>query len=98
VLNFGKDINKYIEENKPWELNKLNKKDELNSLLFNLVSAIRVFTIILQPVLTEGTKIIAQQMNFTNEMLKFADINNTNFLVGLKVNTSTPIYERIKKS
>jgi hypothetical protein len=39
-----------------------------------------------------------EQMNFTNEMMQFSEIDNANSLVGLKVNTSTPIYERIKKA
>ncbi|MDR2821861.1 MAG: methionine--tRNA ligase [Mycoplasmataceae bacterium] len=98
TVNFGKEINKYIEEKKPWELKKENKFDEINDLLFELTDAIRAFTIILQPVLTNGTKLMKEQMNFTNEMMQFSEIDNANSLVGLKVNTSTPIYERIKKA
>jgi methionyl-tRNA synthetase len=64
--------------------------------LFNLVSAIRVFTIILKPVLIEGCENIIKQMNFTSEMLDFNKIDDVSVISGLKVNVSTPIYERIK--
>jgi methionyl-tRNA synthetase len=65
--------------------------------LFELADAIRTFTIILQPVLTNGAKLMKEQMNFSDEMMQFSDIDNVNSLIGLNVNTSTPIYERIKK-
>lgn len=97
ITSYGKKIDLYIEQNKPWELNKNNKVDELNDVLFNIADAVRTFCVLLQPVLIIGTKKIAQQMNFTDEMLKYENINDLSLISGLKVGTSVPIYERIKR-
>lgn len=48
--------NKYIDVNKPWELNKLGDKDRLNTVIYNLLDAIRVTTLMLTPFLTTSTK------------------------------------------
>ncbi|MDE5563091.1 MAG: methionine--tRNA ligase [Clostridiales bacterium] len=48
--------NKYIDANKPWELNKLGEKDRLNAVMYNLTEAIRVVAGLLLPFLTKYPK------------------------------------------
>lgn len=48
--------NKYIDLNKPWELNKNGEKERLNAVMYNLLEAIRVTTTALLPFLTTSTK------------------------------------------
>ena len=48
--------NKYIDLNKPWELNKNGEKERLNAVIYNLLEAIRVTTTALLPFLTTSTK------------------------------------------
>ena len=48
--------NKYIDLNKPWELNKNGEKERLNTVMYNLLEAIRVTTTALLPFLTTSTK------------------------------------------
>jgi methionyl-tRNA synthetase len=63
--------------------------------LYNIVDAIRVYTVLLQPILTEGTKEIVKQMNFNDDMINYANIASHNLIENLKVNESSPIYNRI---
>ncbi|GMO14985.1 MAG: methionine--tRNA ligase [Mycoplasmoidaceae bacterium] len=98
TLDFAKEINKYIENSKPWNLFKDKSIDKINTILITLVNAIKAFTIVLQPVLIDGTKKIIEQMNFTNDMLKYKNINHVRQLRGLKVNESSPIYKRISNN
>ncbi len=50
--------NKYIDNTKPWALNKEGKTDELSSVIYNLLEAIRVSTNMLAPFLTKTPAII----------------------------------------
>jgi methionyl-tRNA synthetase len=63
-----------------------------------LTDAIKVFTILLKPILTKGVNEIIKQMNFTNEMLEYKNIDDTDIVNNLKVNKNTPIYDRIKNN
>jgi methionyl-tRNA synthetase len=58
------EVNKLIQDAKPWTLFANKETEELNNLLFIVANAIRVITTLLQPILTNATKIICDQMNF----------------------------------
>ncbi|MBN2135482.1 MAG: methionine--tRNA ligase [Acidobacteria bacterium] len=61
--------NLYIDNNKPWELAKdESSKEKLESVLHNLVDALRVFTILLYPVMPEKTSEAWRQLGFHNEL------------------------------
>lgn len=45
--------NKYIDENKPWVLNKEGEKERLNAVIYSLLEAIRVTANLLLPFLTQ---------------------------------------------
>jgi len=95
VSDFARAINKYIEVVKPWVLNTSGKTNELKNFLYYVSEAIRVFTTLLQPVLTEGVKQIAKQMKFKKTHLEYKNINNPNVLHNHKVGKAEPIYNRI---
>lgn len=95
ILNFAKLSNKYVEDTKPWVLAKDNKIDHINNFLYCLGNAIRTITCLLQPVLVKGTKIMAEQLHLTKELLNFDNLNNFELLDKHKVGTSSPIYNRI---
>ncbi len=45
--------NKYIDANKPWELNKMGDAERLNAVIYNLLEGIRVTAQLLLPFLTK---------------------------------------------
>ncbi len=45
--------NKYIDANKPWELNKTGDKKRLEAVIYNLIDGIRVVATVLLPFLTK---------------------------------------------
>jgi methionyl-tRNA synthetase len=56
-----------------------------------------MITILLSPVLTNGTKKIVEQMNFNTKMLKFSNILKFDLLNNHKISEKTePIYMRIE--
>ncbi len=90
--------NKYIDETMPWVLAKEEEtKPRLNTVLYNLVEAIRHIAIMLKPYMPETAEKIGQQINcdvLTWESLDtFGVIEN-----GAKVGTATPLFARIDEA
>ncbi len=86
--------NKYIEEKKPWELNKAGNTESVNNLLNLLANVVRVSFFWLQPVLVDGITMAAEQFNLDFSKISYEDINNLKALDNHKVNESSPIYIR----
>ena len=96
VIELIKTTNKYIEDNKPWELNKESKIKELQSLLTHLCKVIEVSIFLLSPILIDGSKIMANQMNINLDQLTMDKLTDMNSLNNVKVNDSFPVYARIQ--
>ncbi len=86
--------NKYIEEKKPWELNKEGNIEAVNNLLNLLSNVVRVVFYWLQPVLVDGIKMASEQFNLDFSKISFEDINNLKALDNHQVGSSSPIYAR----
>lgn len=68
--------NKYIDESTPWVLAKEeNQKDRLMTVLYNLLEAIRVCGIFLQPFLPETSEKIKTQLQNNMEDIKYSSDN-----------------------
>ncbi len=69
--------NKYIDETMPWALAKEeDKKDRLETVLYNLLESIRVCGLLLKPFLPETSDKIREQINNTKEDLLYLDNNS----------------------
>ena len=97
IMNLCSNGNKYIEDTKPWELFKQNKKDELNNFLYVIANIAKILTFLLSPVLKEGTSEACKQYNFDLSKLSIKTLLDFDQLEKHKVNVSSPIYKRIEK-
>ncbi len=61
IMEFVRDLNRYVAETKPWELAKLEDK-KLNTVLYTLVEGIRVASVLLEPVIPNQAKEIRRQL------------------------------------
>ncbi len=69
--------NKYIDETAPWILAKQeDKKDRLQTVLYNLLESIRVCANALNPFLTKTSDEIKKQLNTKDNELAFKEDNN----------------------
>lgn len=94
IIELVKEANKYIENNKPWELFKNNQIEELNSLLSHLAYIAYVAINMLSPILIDGVELLAQQLNF-KLISNWDELNNFHVMDNVKVNESIPVYSRI---
>ena len=90
--------NKYIDETKPWVLAKDEEaKKELNSILYNLVEALRHIGILLSPILINSSKELFNQLNIPKELQTW-DSLKWGKLVNVEVTDKpTPIFPRLDK-
>ncbi len=72
-------LNKYIDETMPWSLaKKEDKKDRLETVLYNLLESIRVCANHLTPFLTNTSKEILKQLNTVDTSLEFKENSSYN--------------------
>ncbi|MDD5070997.1 MAG: methionine--tRNA ligase, partial [Candidatus Omnitrophica bacterium] len=64
VFRFISVMNKFIEETKPWVLNREQKKQELEDFLYSLLEGIRITAIYLYPFIPETSLSIFRQIGF----------------------------------
>lgn len=82
--------NKYIDETTPWVLAKdSSMKDKLETVIYNLLEAIRVCAILLKPYIPDTSDEILKQINNTNDSLEYVSDNK------YSLNNPTPIFMRI---
>lgn len=84
--------NKYIDEAMPWVLAKsVESKDELETVIYNLLESIRVCSIFLSPYIPDASDNIRNQLNNFDNSMKFKD-NNV-----YSVNDPVVLFKRIDK-
>lgn len=82
--------NKYIDETTPWALAKEeDKKDRLETVLYNLIEAIRVCAVFIEPFLPETSEKILSQINSNDKSFQF----NENSIYDL--NEAEILFQRI---
>lgn len=97
IFTLFKRSNKYIDETTPWLLAKdENKQERLKTVIYNLLEAIRIGSVLLQPYLPETADKIFKQLNTQNRQIESVD-NFKGMDEGIKLNDPEPIFQRIIK-
>ena len=97
VFEIFRRANKYIDETTPWTLAKGNDEDidKLKTVLYNLLEAIRIGAILLQPYLPDTSEEIFRQLN--TKVTGIDTINEFGGLVlGETLEEPKPIFARIE--
>ena len=81
----------------PWVLAKEGNTDRLKTVIYNLLEAIRIGAVLLQPFLPETADKIFNQLNTENK--SFESIKEFNGLdIDIKLNNPEPLFVRIDKN
>lgn len=88
--------NKYIDDTTPWTLAKdESSKPRLETVLYNLLEAIRITNILLKPFMPESTSKVEEYLNSENNTFEDAKfIDNLTYQV---TDSPKPLFERIQK-
>ena len=95
IFEIYKKCNKYIDETMPWILAKEEKnKEQLNTVLYNIIESIRIATVMLQAFLPDTAAKIFNQFNTTKT--DFSTIEKFgNYKSGTKIHEATVLFQRI---
>ncbi len=95
IMIVARRSNKYIDETCPWVLAKSDEgKEKLKTVLYNLIEAIRSISVMLQNIMPETAKKIAEQINATELTLdSISEFGKT--VPGTKVGTPEVLFARI---
>lgn len=97
VFDIFRKCNKYIDCVTPWILAKDgSKKERLQTVLYNLLEAIRQGAVLLQPFLPTTADEIFARLNTENRFIDSLD-NFDGLDVGIKLNEPKILFERIDK-
>ena len=95
IMDVYRRCNKYIDETMPWALAKdESKHDRLNTVLYNLIEAIRITTVFLQAYLPETAESIFRQLNTDIKDYK-STFEFGKYQSGTKVNSPEVLFMRI---
>lgn len=88
--------NKYIDDTTPWTLAKDDqKRDRLETVLYNLLESIRITAILLKPFMpTSAEKVLKNICTTKNEFKDLFYLENLQYKV---TNNPEPLFERIQK-
>lgn len=96
IWNIVRRANKYIDETMPWSLSK-NEEDmpKLANVMYHLVEAIRIVTILVSPCLVETTPKILHALGIDDEKLDILNVSFGKDYKGIKVSKIEPIFKRL---
>ena len=96
VMDIFRRSNKYIDETTPWTLAKEGNTERLQTVIYNLLEAIRIGAVLLNPFLTETSDKIFEQLNTDireyTSVLKFGNLES-----GKELNNPEPLFVRLDK-
>lgn len=96
IFEIYRRSNKYIDETLPWVLAKEGNTERLKTVIYNLLEAIRIGTVLLAPFLPETADKIFKQLNTNNrEIESIKEFNGFDF--DIKLNDPEPLFVRIDK-
>lgn len=89
--------NKYVDDAAPWELNRLDKKEELATVLYNLVEVIRLTTIMVSPVMPTIPAKVWAQLGIADktDIHDWQSLSFGLFPADTKINRGEPLFPRI---
>jgi len=94
IFDFIRRCNKYIDETTPWVLAKDDEgKKRLQTVLYNLIEAIRLISVMLYPFLPETSEEIRRQIECDDTAEEFGIIKS-----GTKLSAPAPIFMRIDET
>ncbi|AGR41667.1 methionine--tRNA ligase [Spiroplasma taiwanense] len=94
VLKFSQELNKFIEDSKPWNLEKENKIEELAKVLSILQRNIIIISYLLKPILVKSYSKMIMQMGLKPDEVNFKSLFKE--LKFRKITDKLILFERIK--
>ncbi|WP_243239674.1 methionine--tRNA ligase [Sulfobacillus harzensis] len=88
--------NKYIEEQKPWDLVKQNQTVKLGNVLYGLWETLRIVSVLMTPFLLETPEKIRRQLGLDTPVSRYTEAVFGFDAKGLEIRRGEPLFPRIE--
>jgi methionyl-tRNA synthetase len=88
--------NNYIEKEAPWKLSKEGKNDELKAVMFNLIQALNISTILVYPFMPTLMENMWGQLGNLKKLQDLVPTPSYGMNVADKINKTGPLFPRIE--
>jgi methionyl-tRNA synthetase len=95
ILKISYTLNKYVQDNKPWELLKTDV-DKFDKVIYNLLESLRILALELSPILTKKWKEMFDQLGLDESNVGHKRLAFTDIMVGKKVKKGTHLFTNIE--
>lgn len=96
ILKLIDKSNKYIDLSMPWILAKENKKERLDTVLYNLIECIRIIGVLLQPFMVNVPNKIFKQIGVSGDLTSWESAKQFGFLLeGTTVTKGDNLFPRV---
>jgi len=95
ILQISYILNKYVQDNKPWELLTTNV-ERFDQVMYNLLESIRILALELSPILTTKWKEMFSQLGLDESNLGHKTLAFTNILEGKIIKKKGHLLEKIE--
>lgn len=87
--------NKYIDECQPWKLHKEGQTERLHTVLYNMVEAIRLAGVMIQPFMTDAPLAIKAQFGWSDDDFSWPRLGFGDGPSGQRVAEAAPLFPRL---
>lgn len=94
IMQFARNSNKYFQDNKPWELVKINK-ERADVVVGVLAEMIAKLSILVEPYLPATSQEIRKQLNLAS-LVKWSDLEKPLFEKNHKISIAKPLFKKIE--
>lgn len=98
LWEFIRYLNKYIDENKPWQIAKENNINKLSSILRNLLESIYSISVLLSPVFIKTSDVIIRALKADKKPFNPDNIFSLNLMTGEQITDIGILFPRIEKN
>ncbi len=98
INEFLSFLNRYIEENAPWRLQKEGKKAEVDAVMYTLAEGLRFAAVLLRPFMPAVAEQIAHQIGWEHPEWMWSALVWGELRAGSETHLAGPIFPRIQET
>lgn len=99
IMAFVRSINRYVEQNRPWDLAKQGKKEELDKILFTAANSLVHAALLLKPIISTKAQEVFAQLNYKITVFTEKELNTISKLAGGKpIRKGENLFPRLDKA
>lgn len=95
ILQFSHTLNKYVQDNKPWEL-LTTDPERFDQVIYNLLESLRILALELSPILTKKWKEMFSQLGLDESNLGHKRLAFTDIMEGKTIKKQGHLFEKIE--